>query len=118
MPADVSEVFKLAADLKVNRIGKDVSAAVRAAGKELQADMKARAPKRTGDLAGSIAITTSGGGSSSGMSVTVRAEKHYGFFNEYGTSKMAANPFGAPAAEAATGPFVAKVTDAAGKVLG
>jgi HK97 gp10 family phage protein len=112
---DASQVAELAADL----IGAGPKAAagvrplVRRAAVRTQRLAQAFAPKRTGFLASTIQ-TTSG---STGATGRVAATAPYAAFVEYGTSKMAAEPFMRPAADAVTPAFVNDAQQLADRAL-
>jgi HK97 gp10 family phage protein len=86
-----------------------VEAASRAAPKsvcdKIAVDAKARAPVQTGYLRSSIKSV----GLSAGKSAEVRVEAPYAAFVEYGTYKMAAQPFLTPAVEAHKKLFIEEI---------
>jgi HK97 gp10 family phage protein len=63
---------------------------------ELRDEMKRRAPVDTGELKNSITSTSV----TAGKTATVDVGAEHGIYNEYGTYKMAAQPFFHPAVEA------------------
>lgn len=67
---------------------------------DVESGAKAMAPVDTGNLRSSIQ------GQSGGLTGQVNAGAHYAIYQEYGTYKMAAQPFMTPAAEAAFPGFV------------
>ncbi len=75
---------------------------------DIEADGKARARVRTGNLRGSVQAT--GGG----LAWRVNVGAYYGIYVEFGTSKMSARPYLIPAAEAARGPFMAAMAQITG----
>lgn len=78
--------------------GDALEQAVKAGAEPIRADASQRAPRRTGKLAGSIIVEPDEKGKTQ-ASVKIGPEKDafYGLFHEFGTSKMAANPFLRPA---------------------
>lgn len=112
---DTSEVRKLSADLEAGaqRVGRDVSAVVRASADRVKRAGQAKAPHRTGALAGSIGFDLHGDGRSGGMTAVVGPSVRYGLFVEHGTSKMAAQPFMGPSLAAEEPRFVAELERAA-----
>jgi HK97 gp10 family phage protein len=70
--------------------------AVKANADELRDEMKRRAPVDTGELRNSIESTSV----TAGKSAEVNVGAEHGIYNEYGTYKMAAQPFFHPAIEA------------------
>ena len=91
---DASEVRQLSADIErgAERVGRNVSQAVKASAERVKTAGQSNAP----------------------VGPTVR----YGLFVEKGTSKMAAQPFMAPALEAEAPGFQKALADALGEVLG
>jgi HK97 gp10 family phage protein len=110
---DSSQVHALAADFFASegRIRPKVTDAVQDAGEGIERDAQRMAPRLTGLLSSSVRDT--GGG----LSVTVSTSVRYAVYQEYGTSKMAPQPFMGPALEANTPSFYAAVTAAAGDIL-
>lgn len=80
-------------------------AAVTATVAMIEASAKGQAPVDTGNLRNSIQ------GQSGGLEGRVNCGASYGIYQEFGTYKMAAQPFMVPAAEAARGPFMAAVAE-------
>ena len=77
-------------------------------------ELRAQAPRgSTGDLAGSIEVTVDG------HTVTVGPgrEGFYGFFLEYGTSKMSARPWFRPAVDRSARPAVERIGQELGRAL-
>ena len=116
---DDSEVRKLSATLEVaqRRIGAATSAAVRASAERVKAAAQSAVPVRTGSLRGSIGVDYYGDGRSVGVTAVVGPSAYYGRFVEHGTSKMAAEPFMAPAYEAESPAFADSLAKAASEVL-
>jgi HK97 gp10 family phage protein len=95
MGFDTSELRKLSADLgkadaKVTGLA---SKAIAKTALDIEADAKALAPVDTGYLKGSISSDIGT------LSAEIGPTASYGHFLEYGTSKMAAQPFMGPAFE-------------------
>ena len=74
----------------------DVAGIVNQGATIVQAQAKALAPKDTGALIQSIGVDKALGGTSATASVAT--DKEYAAYQEYGTSKMAAQPYMRPAA--------------------
>ena len=70
---DMSELRELSADLgeAKNRVGADVSKAIRTRAKETQSSARRHAPRRTGALAESIGVDFYGDGRSGGMTAVI-----------------------------------------------
>ncbi len=118
---DSSEVRKLAADLELGRqrVGRDVSRTVRAAAERVKSGAQGKAPVgATGDLRGSIGVSLMGDGRSVGMSAAIEAKIRYAYFNEFGTAKMAPQPFMGPALQEEAPRFAEELSKALGGVLG
>lgn len=96
---DSAELRKLQADLAAGhaRVGKEVAEVTRKNGQRLLDATKAKSPVRTGELRGSWQMQAAGDGRSGGMSASVRSGVRQAFFQEHGTSKMAAQPSAGPA---------------------
>lgn len=117
---DASEVRKLSADLSIGRerVGRATADVVRAAAERVKSNAQGKAPKLTGALSGSIGVDLYGDGRSVGLTAVVGPTVRYGLFVENGTSKMAAQPYMAPAL-AEEGPrFSDEMAKAAEGVLG
>lgn len=113
---DTSELRKLSADLEAGaqRVGRDVSAVVRASADRVKRAGQAAAPVGpTGNLHKSIGVDLYGDGRSGGMTAVVGPSVYYGLFVEHGTSKMAAQPFLGPSLAAEEPRFVAELERAA-----
>jgi HK97 gp10 family phage protein len=89
----------------------EATRAVQESGKQLQQAAQAAAPVRTGALRGSIKVT------GSGLTATVGTDLRYAPYVEFGTGKMAPEPFLNPAVDGVEGSFYTAVEDAAGKAL-
>lgn len=98
---------ELSADLR----GVSVSAAQKAllavqkTAKSIEAGAKQRAPVDTGNLRNSITTTLSGGAGAGASEATVTAGANYSPYVEFGTSRMAPQPFFGPAVDEATPQF-------------
>ena len=118
---DASEVRQLSADIErgAERVGRNVSQAVKASAERVKTAGQSNAPVGpTGDLRESIGVDMYGDGRSVGLTAVVGPTARYGLFVEKGTSKMAAQPFMAPALEAEAPGFQKALADALGEVLG
>lgn len=97
-----------------SRVRAAAEAAVETETQEVAADMRAAAPKDTGELVDSIEAVTDG------LSGTARATARHAVFVEFGTSSTPAQPFAGPAAELSRTRFPrqlrAAVRDAIGEV--
>lgn len=96
MPADVTELRKLARDLRTTAALAPMRArvAVRKATFDIQRIAQSMVPVRTGNLKNSIGVEFENDGFTSLVGPTA----NYGAYVEYGTSKMAARPYMNPAA--------------------
>jgi len=118
---DASEVRQLSADIErgAERVGRNVSQAVKASAERVKTAGQSNAPVGpTGDLRESIGVDMYGDGRSVGLTAVIGPTVRYGLFVEKGTSKMAAQPFMAPALEAEAPGFQKALADALGEVLG
>ena len=113
MTIDVSQVVRLAADLRgaPARVQARVEQAVAKTALAVVADAQASAPVDTGALRGSISADIRGAEAVVGPTV------HYGGYVELGTSKMRAQPYLFPAADKHERPFAEACADAAEQVL-
>ena len=104
---DTAELKRLAAQLETEsgRVGRETAAAIRKGGKEIAKAAANSAPVRTGALKGAIESNAYGDGRSSSMVAVVGTSIRQGAFQEYGTSRHAAQPFLGPAL-AAKGPAI------------
>lgn len=121
MPADVSELLRLAADLERSsgRLGRDGARVVRQEAESVKRTMQAAAPVRTGELRDSISVEAFGSGRSGSMSAVIgpTGAQRYAFYQEFGTSRMPPQPFAEPSARAAESSFPAAVEKLAADVL-
>lgn len=117
---DAAEVHKLSADIDrgKERVGRDVSQAVKAAAERVKKSGQSNAPKLTGALEKSIGVDMYGDGRSVGLTAVIGPSIRYGLFVENGTSKMAAQPFMGPALEEEGPRFAEELGKALGEVLG
>lgn len=83
---------KLEAKLKKNATLDDVRTVVKKHGSQMQKGMVERAPYKTGYLKSSIHGETR----DDGLSYVAGPEAEYGIYQEYGTRKMASQPFVLP----------------------
>lgn len=113
MPIDNSEVLALAGKLKSvqSDINKQSSTVLRKAAKAVERGAKSRAPVDTGTLQRDIYSAVRG------KVAQIIAPTRYAQFNEYGTSKMAPQPFMVPALEAEAPQFVKKLEETAASAV-
>ena len=104
MSLDVGQWAALGRDLAAApaRIHTTAAPVVHASLEAVETAAKANAPVLTGQLRESIHADEDGDGLGGSVSTDVR----YAVFVEYGTSKMAAEPFMGPAADAGTGQLI------------
>lgn len=97
MPADVSELRQLAKDLRkaAQEAPKKASRVVRKALFDIEAWAKVVVPVDTGTLKNSIGVEVD----PDELGGVVGPTAHYGGYVEFGTSKMAAQPYMNPAAD-------------------
>lgn len=97
--SDFSELRKLSLDLKLAgvRVGAQASAAVRKTAFDIVADAQALAPVDTGNLRASISADILGDGRFGAVEAEVGPTASYGAFVEWGTSRMAPQPYLGPA---------------------
>lgn len=102
MPVDVSQINALAAELA--KAGSTVvvkaHGVVGKATQVTKSQAQSRAAVLTGELRGSIT------GKTSGLTGTVTASSEHAIYNEFGTSRMAPQPFMYPALTDAEQPFI------------
>jgi HK97 gp10 family phage protein len=113
MHFDVSELRALSADLakadeKVTELATKVVAKVAL---DIEASAKAGAPVDTGALKNSISSDING------LSAEIGPTISYGVFQEYGTSRMAPQPFMGPAVDANEPNFVSAMGQVGEKIL-
>ena len=111
--SDFGEVEKLAADLRGAGPRAQMKAvkAVRKAAFDVQARAQSIAPVDTGALRNSISTSVSGPSAEVGPTV------HYGVYLEYGTSRMAPQPYRSPALEQVAPGFIAAIEQLGGEML-
>ena len=114
MGLDMSEVQALAGKIKgaSGDLGKDTTKALTKSAKAVERGAKQRAPKDTGTLQSEIYSATKGG-----RVAQIIAPTRYAIFNEFGTAKMAPQPFMTPALEAEAPNFLSAVEDAGTEAL-
>lgn len=113
MHLDVSELHDLERDL-VKGAAKVEAAApliVKKTALDIEADGKINAPVDTGTLQNSISSDING------LTAEIGPSTEYEGYVEYGTSKMAAQPYMGPAAEKNTPPFEKALGKVAEKIL-
>lgn len=114
---NASEVDALARDLEA--VGPKVMAMVRNAVKKSAFDVQRlaqmRAPYETGALKNSIGVTF--GGNAHGASATIGPTVHYAPYLEYGTHKMAAQPYMRPAADAVAPSFAQAIAEIGANIV-
>jgi len=93
-------------------VNKGVGAAFQALGPQLLSSMQGRTPVDTGELRASETATATA------KSLTLRAGTDHAVYVEFGTRKMAAQPYMRPTIEAAGGQVVSVVTSEVGSALG
>lgn len=113
MHLDISELRDLDRDLvkgaaKVTPLAERVVAKV---AHDIEASAKANAPVDTGNLKGSISSDVNG------LTAEIGPTASYGGFQEYGTSKMHAQPFMGPAVDLHTPSFEAALEQVGSKIL-
>lgn len=119
MKIDTSQLDAVAADLRRNgsHVGAKASAAFRKTIHDIEADAKGRAPVDTGALKNSISSDITGDGRFSSMAGEVGPTVDYGIWQEIGTSKMAAQPYLAPAFDARVPTFLEAVASLGAELL-
>lgn len=113
MQWDTSEVAALEAsfDRAGSEVGPKAQRVIAKAAHDVEAQAKTRAPVDTGYLRSSISADIRG------LTAIVGPTAHYGGYVERGTSRMAAQPYMAPAADAVTPGFAAAMEQLGGEVL-
>lgn len=106
MSLDMSQVAALGGRISASAAvaAKEATKALTQSAKNVERGAKSRAPKDTGELSGAVYSATRGG-----RTAQIIAPTRYAMFNEYGTSKMAPQPFMAPALEAESAAYIASV---------
>lgn len=99
---DTSDLDALAARLGASglRIGAATAAALRKTAYGIERSAKANAPVDTGALRNSISTSFAGDGRSGAMAAEIGPTVDYGIYVEFGTSRMAGQPFMGPAYDA------------------
>lgn len=122
MPIDASQMFAYSAELRTypTRLGKRAADVVRQQAKEVERGAKARAPLGpTGDLKDSIhVVVNGGGGSSSGISLSVVSALRYSAYVEQGDGHGPPQPYMGPALDAQEGEFYDAMQKVAEEGLG
>lgn len=110
---DTSEVRVLAADLGAVSASATprLAKVVRESADNVQRDARTFAAVLTGAMRADISVQAAG------LNALIEADIRYATFQEHGTSKMAAHPFMAPAADANAGRFYQAVAEAAEGLL-
>jgi len=113
MDADVSQIVKLAVSLEkiAGGVGVKTAQVVRKSATDVEAQAKARTPVDTGYLKGSIGSDFTGDGRTSEMHADIGPTADYGAHVEFGTRRMAPQPYMMPAADAVT-PYFIKAVEA------
>ena len=91
--------YRASMRLAATTVGARAAAATRKAGADITRDAKTLAPVDTGNLRASIGMETTGDGRAGSMTVSIGPTAHYGAYVEQGTSRMAAQPYLAPATQ-------------------
>lgn len=114
MASDFSQIRELSLDLgkSTPRIGSQVAQVVRRTAAAVERDAKMLAPVDTGNLRNSIGTSMAGGAGAASVAAEVGPTANYGAYVEYGTSRMAPQPYLGPALDRHEQPFV----DALGKL--
>lgn len=110
---DVSQVNALAADLGRAQLAivPKAAAVIRKTASDIEADAKNLAPVDTGNLRSSI------GKSVNALHAEIGPSAEYGIYQEYGTSKMAPQPFMGPAFDRRAPGFVNAMSQLGGDIL-
>jgi HK97 gp10 family phage protein len=104
----IPELEKALAD-KTSEMHGQLVEAVEEAARAVRDDARQLVPRDTGTLHDGIGYTTDGPTAEVGV---LDSTLHYGAFVEFGTSKMPARPFMAPAGELERARFVKRLKDA------
>ena len=91
--------YRTAMRLASATVGVRAAAATRKSGADITRDAKTLAPVDTGNLRASVGTEVSGDGRRGVMTVSVGPTAAYGAYVEQGTSRMAAQPYLAPATQ-------------------
>lgn len=103
LEGDASEVYALAAKLELatGRVGAKAAGAIRTAARDAAVEARSLAPVGdTGELRDSISVGLEGDGRFASIGAEIGPTVDYAPFVEYGTSRMAPQPFIGPAVEA------------------
>lgn len=113
MHLDVSELRDLAGDLKKGaaKVESLAPLVVKKSGLDIEATAKVNAPVDTGTLENSISADIDG------LTAEVSATTNYADYVEYGTSRMAAQPYMGPAFDAHVPAFEEALGKVGGKIL-
>lgn len=113
MRLDTSELRVLAGDLKKGaaKVEKTAPLVVKKSGLDIEASAKVNAPVDTGTLQSSISSDING------LTAEIGPSTEYEAFVEYGTSKMAAQPYMGPAFEKHAPKFEQALGKVAEKIL-
>lgn len=119
MPLDISEVRALGSRLQTvgGRIGAPAAQAIRRTALAIEADAKALAPVDTGNLRNSISSEVTGDGRFGAITAEIGPTAEYGIYQEFGTSRMAAQPFLGPAFDRQAPAYAAALSEIAGKAI-
>lgn len=116
MGADTSELTALAQDFETasGRVGSEGRKALTAQADDTKDFQQAKVPKDTWDLHNHITARVDGDGRSTTMHAEigpVGEERGHGYFVEYGTARMGAQPFIEPSAEDAARTWPGRVEE-------
>lgn len=116
---DASQLNSLIFDLgaRAGAVGGQAATVVKKTAADIEADAKVLAPFDTGNLRNSISTTVTGDGRFSSITAEVGPTAEYGVHVEYGTSRMAPQPYLGPAFERRVGRFIAALEQIAGRDL-
>lgn len=111
--AGFGEVEQLAARMEASRrmIGQRAARVVRRSAAQVEALSKQNAPVDTGNLRNSITTIMQGDGRFATMQASIGPTAHYGGYVEYGTSRMAPQPYLGPALDAVKPEFEAAMRE-------
>lgn len=121
MIVDASQLNVLVVDLQAStgRVGAEAAKLVRQTALDIEGSAKEFAPVRTGTLWRSIHHEIQGDGRFASMSAEIGTDVEYAPFVEYGTSRMAPQPYMRPAFDRHTPEYIAGMQHIAGdSVLG
>lgn len=111
---EFGELRQLSADLGKADVGvtRKAGEVVRKSASDVEAQAKARAAVDTGAMRNSIGVRMAGP-----LSAEIGPTVHYAQYVEFGTYKMAAQPFMGPAADAVAPSFIAAMEQLGGDIL-